>query len=154
MFISSSTATISAVSFAANSAYYGGTDIYTTSSSLTCTAGCNDPGMLMLSGSCTSPVSASVTGGTCISYCSSASSDCSYCLGDDTYHEGYSDNTECDSCSSGKYIHSDDPSDHVSEDQCYTCSAGEYDPQSNGGCITCEAGKFAATTGQSSCDIW
>ena len=154
MFISSSTATISAVSFAANSVETSGTDIYTSDSSLTCIAGCNDPGMLMPSGTCTTPVSAQMNSGTCSSYCSSASSDCSAC-GTNTYNEGYSDNTVCsDACPSGKYIVSDDPSDHASEDQCNVCSTGQYDPQSNGGCITCEAGKFAATTGQSSCDVW
>ena len=96
-----------------------GNDIYTYSSTLTCTAACNDAGMYMPSGSCSSPVAADVYGGSCDSYCSSASSDCSVCPSD-TYYEGYSTNTACDACTSGKGI-SDDGSDASAHDEAEDC---------------------------------
>ena len=102
-----------------------GNDIYVNSGTLTCTAGCNDAGMYMPSGSCTSPVAADVYGGTCVSYCASSASDCAVCE-DNTFYEGYSTNTACDSCDSGKYIVSDEASDHASADQCSSCSSGYY----------------------------
>ena len=81
--------------------------------------------MYMPSGSCTSPVAADVSGSTCVSYCASSASDCAVCE-DNTFYEGYSTNTACDSCDSGKYIVSDEASDHASADQCSSCSAGYY----------------------------
>ena len=79
--------------------------------------------MYFPSGNCTSPVAADVSGDTCYSYCNS--SDCAVCE-DNTYYEGYSINTACDSCDEGEYIVSDDASDHASADQCSSCNAGYY----------------------------
>ena len=91
--------------------------------------------------------------GSCYSYCASVAN-CSTCP-DNTYSAYDSgqrtDNTECNgTCSSGKYIISDDPSDHTSADQCSSCSPGSY---LNGtDCVVCGAGKYAASSGQAACD--
>ena len=103
------------------------------------------------SGSCTSPVAADVYGGSCESYCSSSSSDCAVCE-DNTYYEGYSDNTACDSCDEGKYIVSDQASDHASASQCSSCSIGTYLNDDNS-CAICPAGTYTDTSGQTSCQI-
>ena len=67
-----------------NDIYAGGNDMR-----LTCTAGCNDAGMFMPGGSCTSPVAADLgPRGSCVSSCSS----CSVCPSG-AYFEGYSDNS-------------------------------------------------------------
>mmetsp|Transcript_106573 Transcript_106573/g.308846 ORF Transcript_106573/g.308846 Transcript_106573/m.308846 type:complete len:500 (+) Transcript_106573:228-1727(+) len=77
--------------------------------------------MYMPSGSCSSPVAADVYGGgSCKSYCSSASSDCSVCPSD-TYYEDYSTNTACDECASGSAGISDDGSDASAHDEAEDC---------------------------------
>ena len=68
--------TLRGVAFSGNLATGAGNDIYKESSgTLTCTASCSGAGMHMPSGSCSSPVAASVSGGTCTSYCTSHASD-------------------------------------------------------------------------------
>ena len=79
----------------------------------------------MPSGSCTSPVAADINSGTCDTYCASSASDCSAVCEDNTYSIGGATSV-CDSCDAGKYIVSDEASDHASVDQCSSCSPGYY----------------------------
>ena len=74
--------------------------------------------MYMPGGSCTTPVSADCHSCTC-SYCSTTATDCSVC-GADTYYEGYSTNTACDTCESGKTI-TDDGTDASLHDEAEDC---------------------------------
>ena len=106
----------------------------------------------MPSGTCTNPVAADVYGGSCSSYCSSSSSDCSVCP-DNTYVEAGTVTSTCDSCDEGKYIVSDDASDHASADQCSACDAGHYLDSATLTCVACEKGRHAATSGQTLCVI-
>ena len=101
--------------------------MYYLSCSFTCTAACNEAGMYMPGGSCTSPVSVNYVSNyyyrSCTPYCASAASDCSVC-GRGTYYEGYSDNTACDACESGKTITDDGTaaSKHDEADDCVVYS--------------------------------
>ena len=68
---------------------------------------------------CTSRVAADINSGSCLSYCSSASSDCDVCPAE-TYFEGYSNNTACNTCESGKTI-IDDGTDASEHDEAADC---------------------------------
>ena len=136
LYMKESIVTISGTTFTSNNAN-AGNDIYIYSSTLNCTAGCNDGGMYMPNGSCTSSSFANMYGGSvpdgdkfadntyggsCTSYCSSASSDCAVCPAN-TYYEGYSTNSACDACTSGKYI-TDEGSNASAHDEADDCAAG------------------------------
>ena len=95
-------------------------------------------------------MAADVSGGTCYSDC--ASPTCSVCP-DNAYNTGPDNTGICTDCDEGKYIVSDDASDHTSADQCSACDVGYYLDSATSTCLACAKGKHAATSGQTSCDV-
>ena len=149
MYLTSSTATVSGTTFSSCGATNTADDIYVTSSTLTCMAGCSEAGTYPSNGDCADPVAADMNSGTCYSNCPYSSSlDCSVCP-DNMY--ALSGSMVCSSCDANRYIVSDNASDHASADQCTACGTGTYLVGAT--CTACEPGRYTTVTGQTTCDI-